>query len=187
MRRLTADEWAEIRSRREAGESFGNLAKAFDISKAAITKKSRVEKWLTGQDIEEAVRRRVSEKVAGASNLVTAGNFRQVAEIIDAEAERRVEIELRHRQEWEQLEPFRKASMAKMKDAHDAGTTPAAKHQWLVAKVASEVAKNHILGLAAKQDAERRAYRLNDPTTVSATAATQIILEVPERPYEPAR
>jgi len=187
MARLTADQWIEIRSRREAGESFGNLAKAFGVSKAAIMKRAKLENWLSGDDIEASVRRRVAEKVAGASHAVTAGNFQQVAEIIDTEAERRVDVEMRHRQEWEQLEPFRRAAMAKMKDAHDAGNQSGAKHQWLIAKVASEVAKNHIQALASKQDAERRAYRLHDPTVVSANAATQIILEVPDRPYEPAR
>ncbi len=185
QRRPTAAQWAEIRTRREAGESFGALAKAFDISKTAVIRRSQMEGWKGGQNIEESVRRRTAEKMAGADEAITTGNYEQVAEIIDAEANRRVEIELRHRDEWTQLEPYRKVAMMKMKDAHDAGVKSGAKGQWVIAKIASEVAKNHIMALATKQEAERKAYRLNDPTVVSATSATQIILEVPERCYEP--
>lgn len=183
MARLTAEQWQEIRERREAGESLGHLATAYDVSKVTIFKRAKKEGWADGQDIEATIRRKFNEKANGMTNAVSA---ERRAEIIDAESERRVEVEQRHRQEWEQLEPFRRAAMAKMKDAHDAGTQATAPRQWTVAKVASEVAKNHIQALAAKQDAERKAYRLHDPT-VSVNTATQIILEVPDRPYEPAR
>ena len=65
MPRLAAEQWAEIRVRREAGESFGSLGKAFGVNEAAIFRRSKKEGWGDGVDVGAAVRRRVNERVNG--------------------------------------------------------------------------------------------------------------------------
>jgi len=184
MKRLTGEQWQEIRERREAGESFGSLSAAFDIDRTVIFRRAKKEGWGDGKDIEAAIHRAYDEK---ANGVVVGLTPEKRAALIDAEAERRAEIERRHRAEWEQLEPYRLAAVQRMQSAHELGEDPSAKPAWVTAKIASEVAKNHIGALAAKQDAERKAHRLNDQEPVQAGVANQIILEVPERAYEPAR
>ena len=48
MPRLADDQWAEIRLRREMGESFPALAKAFGVSNQAIKKRAVKEGWGDG-------------------------------------------------------------------------------------------------------------------------------------------
>lgn len=45
MPRLSADKWEQIRAEREAGASFGELAKRYSVSVGAIHKRAKAEGW----------------------------------------------------------------------------------------------------------------------------------------------
>lgn len=137
MPRLAADQWAEIKQRREAGESFGSLAKAFGVSDAGIIKRARREGWGDGTDVGAAVRRKVSEKVSG---VVSGANFTDKAKAIDHAAEKGAEVIARHQQDWEAHRAF----FGSVADDFDA-----ARH-----------AKMNAEALRIMQDGERKAYNL---------------------------
>lgn len=182
MPKLTKEQWQECREQREAGETFANLAMQYDINKSAIVRRAQRENWGDGRDLEGMIRQRAAQKVMGAGTRPL--DLHNHAALIDAEAERRAEIERRHRAEWAELEPYRLAAMKWMKIAHDLGENKEARTAWVIAKIASEVAKNHVAALAAKQYGECKAHRLFD---APASGVQQIILEIPERGYEPAQ
>ena len=137
MPRLATEQWAEIRVRREAGESFGSLAQAFGVSDVAILKRARKEGWGDGTDVGAAVRRKVSEKVSG---VVSGANLAEKAAAIDRAAEIGAEIIAKHQQDWEDHRAFFKS----VSQDFDAG-----RH----AKINAEALK--IL-----QEGERKAYNL---------------------------
>ena len=137
MPRLAPDQWDEIRRRREAGESFGSLAQAFGVAKAAIIKKSKAEGWGDGTDVGAAVRRKVTEKVTG---VVTGGNFAEKAQAIDQAAEQGAAIIAKHQQDWEDHRAF----FGSVSQDFDAG-----RH----AKINAEALK-------IMQEGERKAYNL---------------------------
>ena len=97
MPRLTADQWESIRAEREAGASFRELAEKYGVSHQAVQKRANNEGWSDGQDVGEAIRRKVAEKVAG---VVAAANPKKKAEAIDAAADRAAAVVEMHRIEW---------------------------------------------------------------------------------------
>lgn len=137
MPRLAAEQWAEIRARREAGESFPSLANAFGVSHQAIQKRALKEGWGDGTDVGAAVRRKVAEKVAG---VVAGCNPAQAAALIDRAAEIGAEIIAKHQQDWVDHREF----FGSVSQDFDAG-----RH----AKINAEALK--IL-----QEGERKAYNL---------------------------
>ena len=108
MARLSADQWESVRAKREAGMSFEALAREFGVSKTAVVKKAKKGGWSDGSDVQDVIRRKVSEKVSG---IVTAANPEKRAEAIDAEAERRASVRLRHRKECEQVAALRQEAI----------------------------------------------------------------------------
>ena len=137
MPRLAAEQWAEIRVRREAGESFGSLGKAFGVNEAAIFRRSKKEGWGDGVDVGAAVRRRVNERVNGVVNGISSAE--KVA-AIDRAAEIGAEIIAKHQRDWELHREF----FGSVSADFDAG-----RH----AKINAEALK--IL-----QEGERKAYNL---------------------------
>jgi hypothetical protein len=63
--KITAEQWIECRAKREAGWSFPQLSKQYGISHQAIQKRAKAEKWGTGSNVDEVIRRKAAEKVAG--------------------------------------------------------------------------------------------------------------------------
>ncbi len=137
MPRLAADQWAEIKQRREAGESFGSLAKAFDIDHSAIVRRAKKEGWGDGIDVGAAVRRKVTEKVTG---FIPGCDFTDKAQAINHAAEKGAEVIARHQQDWEAHRAF----FGSVADDFDA-----ARH-----------AKMNAEALRIMQDGERKAYNL---------------------------
>jgi len=145
MARLTVEKWVEIRAKREAGASFPALAKEYDVSHQAIIKHAKAEGWGDGSDVEEVIRRKVAEKVAG---VVAAENKEKKAEAIDAEAEKRAAVVSRHRKEWEQVVMLRQEAVSAR------GTFGPAFEKARLAKVTAEMTK-------IQQEGERKAWGLD--------------------------
>ena len=96
MPRLTAEQWTDVRAEREAGTSFPDLAKKYGVSHQAIQKRAKKEGWSNGEDVQEVVRRKVAEKVAG---VVATESPKKRAEAIDAAADKAGKIVERHRKD----------------------------------------------------------------------------------------
>lgn len=176
MPRLSREDWDTIRAKREAGASIFSISKEFDISHTAIRKKSIREEWGDGSDVQAAIRRKVSEKVAG----VSTGNPIKKAEAIDAEAERRAAVRLRHRQECEQIAVLRQEAIKCRKAAKDELATPvervlAVKEAFEKAKLAKILAES----LAIQHQCECRSWGLDvveyDLSKLSDEQLAQII------------
>jgi hypothetical protein len=158
MAKLTADQWADIRAEREAGASFGALAKRHGIGKSAITNRSTREGWGSGQDLGDAIRQRVSEKVSGIVGPVSYDPVKKAA-AIDAEAARGAAVVERHRRELaEHAELFQ---VAEIKENFNIDKS---------AKISVEM-------LAIRQKAERTAWGLDDPGPKDITKLSDAELE----------
>jgi hypothetical protein len=147
MPRLTQDQWETVRAEREAsGAPFRELAAKHGVSDAAIVKRAKAEGWSDGQDIQDAIRRKVSEKVSG---LVSTANPKKRAEAISNEASKVAEVVHRHRREWEQVVMLRqealKVRVEDQKEAFDRSK---------LAKITAEMT-------AIQQAGERKAWGLD--------------------------
>ncbi|MDY0274786.1 MAG: hypothetical protein RBR42_05010 [Desulfomicrobium sp.] len=151
-KRLTADDWETIRAERETGVSFRALADKWGITHQAIQRRSKREGWGDGQDLSQAIRRKVAEKVAG---VVAGVNPKKRAQAINAAAARGAEVVARHKQDWE--DHHQRFTVNGVADDFDLGKS---------AKISAEM-------LAIRQKAERAAHGLDDraegPVTVSWT------------------
>ena len=100
MSKIKAEDWVTIRSRREVGESFPSLGKAFNVSYQAIQKRANRENWGDGSDLAEAVKSCVNRKVVG----VVVDDLPEVkAAAVEQEASRIYEIKMRHREQCQIL------------------------------------------------------------------------------------
>jgi hypothetical protein len=140
MSRKSQSEWGDIRVEREAGVTFKALSLKYGVSDAAIVKRSQKENWGDGSNIEAVIARKVSEKVSKTASVT---NPAKRAAAIDAEAERRAEVERRQRDEWEK-------HLALTLEAMDTRSMEAAKF----AKIMAEV-------IMIRQNGERKAWRLD--------------------------
>lgn len=141
MPRLTADQWESVRAEREAGASFPEMAAKWGVSHQAIQKRAKAEGWGDGQDVGEAIRKKVAEKVAG---VVAGCNPKKKAEAIDAAASRAAAVVELHQQEWgDHRSQF--------------GSVPADFEEGKLAKISAEMLK-------IRQEGERRAHGLDTDT-----------------------
>jgi len=108
MPRLTQDQWETIRAEREVGASFGELALKHGVDKAAIVRRAKRDEWGDGSDIENAIRRKVTEKITGMS---PTADPKKKAEAISNEAAKVAEVVHRHRKEWEQVVMLRQEAL----------------------------------------------------------------------------
>lgn len=114
MAKLTKDQWESIRAERETvGTSFPDLAARYGVTHQAIQRRSKAEGWSDGKDVNPAIARKVAEKIAG---VVAGDNPQKKAEAIDAEAERRAQVRLRHRKECEQVAALRQEAITERKN-----------------------------------------------------------------------
>ncbi len=111
MPRLTPDKWQEARLYYEIGATQQATADKFGVSRKAIQKHIENEGWT--QDLEGAIRRKVSLKVAGMGQDATT---EQIAQAVDAEAERRVAVNRRHEKLWEQSTDLLQQALGKAAD-----------------------------------------------------------------------
>lgn len=152
MPRLTADQWSTVRAEYEAGASQAALADRHGVSRKAIQKRIEAEDWI--QDIEPAIRRKVAEKVAGVASKVAARDPVKTAAAIDAEAERRAEVERRHRTEAGVIRERLQAAMMAAREEPTPDTLRRAIGLARLAKLAAET-------LAITHALERKAWKLD--------------------------
>lgn len=98
MPRLTDQQWAEIRVRRETGESYRSLADAFGVAGPTIHRRSTAEQWDDNFDIGVAIRARVQEKLNGVANAVTP---EETERAIETAATTGADLISRQQQDWE--------------------------------------------------------------------------------------
>lgn len=66
VQRLTHKQWAEIRSRFEAGEPVTKLASAYDVTRSGISKRAKKEGWLERGALREQAVEEAQAEVKGA-------------------------------------------------------------------------------------------------------------------------
>lgn len=160
MPRLTVDQWVEVRARRETGESFPALARAFDIDHSAIVRRAKKEGWGDGSDVGATVRRKVTEKLTG---IITSDDPQKKAQILDQAAEKGAAIILKQQQDW---------------DAHRRmfGEVPVDFETGKHAKISAEMLK-------IRHEGERTAYGLDEPG--GGNAEVKIVIERETLPWAP--
>ena len=161
MPRLTADKWAAIQAEYEAGDNQSVLAVKHGVSRRAIQKRIETEAWT--QDIDPAIRRKVAEKVAGK---VAPCDPKKTAELMDAEAERRAGVEIRHREEPNACRELINAALLANKNAKTLEKKRLAFEDLKAAKIATEAMQN-------VENMERKSWRLDAPDT-GASAKIEI-------------
>lgn len=98
MPRLTDDQWAEIRAKREGtGVSFKKLADEYGVSDAAIVKRASSEGWSDGSDGNAEANRRAFEKVSG---IVSAANQKARLESIETAADIKADVIKAQQADW---------------------------------------------------------------------------------------
>ena len=89
-------DWETIRAEYETGSTMGALSRLHGVSKAAISKRARLEGWL--QDLSGAVNRLTTAKVNG---IVDAVNPAKKAAALNRAAEQKAAVIRRHKEEWD--------------------------------------------------------------------------------------
>ena len=142
-------DWEKIRAEYEAGSTMGELSRAYGADKAAISRRAKKDHW--EKDLTGAVDRRFEAKINGLINTVDP---QKRAEAVDAAADKKVAIVLRHQAEWGQHREITAESLA-TKDFELAK----------LAKITAETLK-------IRQDGERRAYGIADKTESNLSGTT---------------
>jgi hypothetical protein len=134
----------------------------FKISHQAIQKRAKKENWGDGSDVEEVIRRKTAEKVAG---LVASDNPVKKAAAIDEEADKRAKVAKRHREEWPQVAALRQEAVLIRKTDPDGAFVKAK-----LAKIIAETTK-------IQQEGERKAWGLDvviDPSALRKMSDQQL-------------
>lgn len=139
MNTATRYDWERIRAEYEAGATMGELSRRHGVSKPTISVRARKEGWT--QEISELVNRMAEAKANGIANTVSP---KKKAAAIDAAADAKAAVMLRHKKEWERHQEIMDAAL-------DAGNFEQAK----LAKITAETLK-------IRQEAERRAWGIQD-------------------------
>jgi hypothetical protein len=158
---MARHDWETIRAEYEAGASQSELSRKFAVSRTAIQKHIEAEGW--SQDIEPILQRKVAEKVAG---VVAGCNPQKKAEALDAAADRRAAVEIRHQAEWDDHKALLQAAITR-KDFE------AAK----LAKITAETLK-------IRQEGERKAWRLDVQAPPPPANNNGVIITLPPEEYE---
>lgn len=178
MPRLTADKWAEIKAEFESNPkaTFSSLAGMYDIKRQAIHGKSKKEKWIKPHEnaaINDGAYRRADTVNRNIDTELDAKidkstSLKKLASREESE-EKRAGVIVQHRQEWEELNNFRRAALTQMKEALEVmqlakkeGRKPAQsdKDMWWIAKIAADTSLCHMRALECKQTGERKAWGL---------------------------
>lgn len=140
--------------------TMSGLAEKYGVDKAEISRKAKREGWVKRNQlasINEAAQRRADQLTDSTGGPTQRElNTGDLATRTKSEA-LRAEVTARHRQEWAELENFRKSALVSMKRAHEAGDRTA----WGIAKLAADTAKANISALDIKQQGERKAWGLD--------------------------
>lgn len=132
-------DWEAIRAEYEAGASQSDLARRYGLSRTAIQKRIKAEGWM--QDVSHTIDRLTEAKVAG---VVAGCNPQKKAEALDAAAERKAAVIMRHKAEWDRHKVLMDEALAN--------------EDFNAAKLAKITAET----LKIRQDGERRAWGIQD-------------------------
>ena len=166
MPRLTEDQWATVRAEYEAGSANqSTLSKRHGVSRTAIQKRIEAEGWI--QDLEPAIRRKVAEKVAGVAAKVAARNPEKTEQAIDEEAERRANVERRHRDEMGVVRERLQAALTAARAATNADERRAAFDIFKQAKISAET-------LTLVHADERKTWKLDNPLAPGANIESEV-------------
>lgn len=88
-------DWETIRAEYETGASMGELSRRHGVSKQAISKRARAERWI--QDSSDAIARLAEAKVDG---LVDTVNPQKKAEAVNRAADRKASVIREQRDVW---------------------------------------------------------------------------------------
>jgi DNA invertase Pin-like site-specific DNA recombinase len=77
-------DWDEIKQRVQAGESYSSVAKDYEVSRQAITKRCNKEGWISDRPITTAVRRQLHKRNQAQQRATTQPVAVQPAEPIEA-------------------------------------------------------------------------------------------------------
>lgn len=146
-------DWEAIRAEYEAGATQSELARKHGVSRKAIQNHIEAGGW--SQDIEPALNRKVAEKVAG---VVAGSDPKKKAEALDAAAQRRADVEIRHQTEWEEHKQLVDTAIGN-------GDFDAAK----LAKITAETLK-------IRQEGERKAWRLDSQPPVAQAPSNSVLV-----------
>lgn len=100
-------DWERVRAEYEIGgpeNTARALGARYGVSHTAVNKRKAKEGWAEPGNLEEAIGKKVAEKVSG---VASAGNPVKRAAAIEAEAERRAAVIREHQAEWEEIEGIR--------------------------------------------------------------------------------
>jgi hypothetical protein len=140
MPALTKEEWQHVRARYEAGIATNQLHNEHGVSRQAIEQRAKRESW--HRDARGEVQTLTLAKVAGLASLQGSKPISR-QDAIEMEAERRAQKITAHREEWDELEPLRRAAIEE-RDLDLANTAYVA-----------------IRSLAIKQQQERKAWGID--------------------------
>lgn len=165
--RLTPEQWATIRGEREAGSTFGELARRHGVSKTAIVKRSTAEGWGDGQEGRAEITRlaRARAEVTGNATATEAKNA-----LVDSQADKAAAVLRQHQTEWRIVDTLRAEAMRDRHTDPDAAFTRAK-----LAKITAET-------IAIRQAGERKAYGLDrdaNEQTVVIDRGSQVMVYLP--------
>lgn len=155
-KRPSREAWADARASREAiGTSFEALAKKLGVTQQAVCKRAKTEGWSDGRNLEPIIVQKALAKVyAGAEVGGTTGATTSSVEILEAEAQRRADVLLRHQREWDAVRAVFGEAVKLGEDGKPAAMDTGERYQkGRAAKVVAEA-------LTVIQMGERRAYGL---------------------------
>lgn len=141
---------AAMKAEYAAGASLCSLAKKYGVARTTLQSRARNEGWK--QDAELAIQVRVLEKLAGISSNDDAVK-RDAA--IDAAAQKRADVRLRHRREWEQVASLRQQALQKRTSNPDVCF-----NELRIAKITAEMTE-------IQQRGEIKAWGLDRPQMLS--------------------
>lgn len=144
-----AFDWPAIRAEYEAGTcSVSALSRKHHVSRAAILKRAGKENWGKPSQHEAEIRQRTRSKLSHLENITDPQEQEQA---IDAEATRRARVIEQHRDLFTKsrtlfLEAFELRQVVQAEGGKARGGVPAAFEAMKLAKIASEAARNIMLG-----------------------------------------
>ena len=160
MPRLSVQEWASARGDYEAGMSGRQVAEKFHVHPRAVQNRVLKEGWTQGE-VEPAIRRRVTEQLVGlvlppSQSGAPRRAPTEISRALSEEAERRVGIIKRHREEWNAARDRLYTGLQGHKLATTQDQKKFAFEDLKAAKITAET-------LTLIQAGERKAWKLDEP------------------------
>ena len=96
--RVTPNQWADARARREMGATFREVSQQTGVDASLLCRRARREGWGDGADVEDVIRKKVNERSHGVIPRMAPA---EKAAAIDEAAQKSARLVERHREEWD--------------------------------------------------------------------------------------